>query len=99
MAHLDLEEQEQLAEAKAFWQRYGNLILTLLLVCALAFSGWQGWQYWQSRQALEASTLYETLSKAVRENDAKGVRDASGALLENYSGTAYAPMGALTSAK
>jgi predicted negative regulator of RcsB-dependent stress response len=68
-------------------------------VCALAFSGWQGWQYWQSRQALEASTLYETLSKAVRENDAKGVRDASGALLENYSGTAYAPMGALTSAK
>ena len=96
---LDLEEQEQLAEAKAFWQRYGNLILTLLTVAALAFSGWQAWQYWQGRQSLEASALYESLSKSVRENDAKGVRDASGALLENYARTSYAPLGALTSAR
>jgi predicted negative regulator of RcsB-dependent stress response len=99
MANLDLEEQEQLAEAKAFWQRYGNLILTLIMVAALAFSGWQGWQYWQARQALEASATFDALAKAVSDDDAKGVRDASGALLEKFSGTAYAPLGALTSAR
>ena len=42
MAALDLEEQEQLAEFKAWWNRYGNLILTaitLVLLIVAAFNG------------------------------------------------------------
>lgn len=99
MAHLDLDEQEQLATLKSWWSAYGNLLLTLLVVAALGFSGWQGWRYWQTRQAVEASTLFENLTKALQASDAKAVRDASGELLEKYSGTLYASMGALTSAK
>ncbi len=37
MAHLDLEEQEQMAQLKAFWNQYGNLLtwaLALVLVLA-----------------------------------------------------------------
>jgi len=96
---LDLEEQEQLSALKAWWERFGNLVLTAVLLCALAFSGWQGWNYWQSSKSIEASSLYEALSKGVRDNDAKAVRDSTGALLESYSGTSYAPLAALTAAK
>jgi predicted negative regulator of RcsB-dependent stress response len=45
--HLDLEEQEQLDELKAFWNRFGNLITWSLIVVLAAFAGWNGYQYWQ----------------------------------------------------
>ena len=99
MAHLDLEEQEQLAQLKSWWATYGNLVVMTLVLAALAFSGWEGWRYWQASQAGAASNLYETLSKATQGTDAKAVRDSSGELLEKYPRTLYASMGALTSAK
>ncbi len=99
MAHLDLEEQEQLAQLKSWWATYGNLLITGLLIAALGLSGWQGWRWWKANQSMGASTLYESLSRAVQTKDAKTVRDTSGELLEKYPGTAYATMGALTSAR
>ena len=99
MAHLDLDEQEQLANLKSWWSAYGNLVVSLIAAAALGFSGWQAWRYWQAKQSVEASTLFENLTKALPGQDAKAVRDASGELLEKYSGTLYASMGALASAK
>ncbi len=99
MAHLDLEEQEQLAQLKSWWATNGNLLLTFILVVALAFSGWQGWRWWQTSQSTGASALFEALSRATQSKDAKAVRDTSGELLEKYAGTAYASMGALSSAR
>ena len=96
---LDLEEQEQLAALKAWWKDNGNLILGLITAIALGFAGYQGWHWYQRSQSLEASTLYESLSKATLANDAKGVRDAAGALAESYPRTLYASMGALASAR
>ena len=99
MAHLDLEEQEQLAQLKSWWATYGNLIVAALVIAALVSSGWQGWRFWQDRQAGEASNLFEVLTKAQAGAEPKAVRDASGELLEKYPRTLYASMGALTSAK
>jgi predicted negative regulator of RcsB-dependent stress response len=99
MAHLDLEEQEQLAQLKSWWETYGNLLIMTLVLAAVVFSGWQGWRFWQERQASEASNLFETLGKSLQGNEPKAVRDASGELLEKYPGTLYASMGALSSAK
>ena len=36
MAAYDLEEQEQLAEIKAWWKQYGNLLTNVLLAAVLA---------------------------------------------------------------
>ena len=36
--HLDLEEQEQLDQLKAFWKQYGNLITWVLIVVLGAFA-------------------------------------------------------------
>ena len=96
---LDLEEQEQLDEFKAWWKQHGNLIVSLVLAVALGFAGWQGWTWYQREQAAQASALYDTLAKAVQANDPKAMRDASGALVENYPRTLYASMGALVAAR
>ena len=96
---LDLEEQEQLAEFKAWWKERGGLVTGIVLASALAVAGWNGWQWYQRDQAANASVLYETLSKAAQANDAKALRDAGGTLVESYPRTLYASMGALLSAR
>ena len=45
----DLQEQDQLDAFKAFWAKYGNLLLTLLTVALLAVAGWRAWGWWQQR--------------------------------------------------
>ena len=99
MATYDLEEQEQLAELKAWWKQYGNLVLGTLIAALLTLVAWNGWRWYQRTQAIEAAALYETLQKAARASDAKAARDAAGTILEKYSATAYAPLAALVSAK
>jgi predicted negative regulator of RcsB-dependent stress response len=96
---LDLEEQEQVAELKAWWQQHGNLIVAFIVAAAVAFAGWQGWRWYEGSQAASAGALYDTLSRAAQVGDAKALRDANGTLVENYSRTLYATMGALTAAR
>jgi predicted negative regulator of RcsB-dependent stress response len=96
---LDLEEQEQVEELKAWWKQHGGLIAAAVVAAALAFAGWQGWRWYQANQAAHASALYETLSKAAQANDAKALRDAAGTLVESYPRTLYASMGALVAAR
>jgi predicted negative regulator of RcsB-dependent stress response len=99
MQNLDLEEQEQLAELKAWWKQYGNLVLLAVIAAALVVAGWNGWRWYQGNQAAQASALYDTLAKAVGAGDAKALRDAGGALTEGYPRTLYASMGALAAAR
>lgn len=96
---LDLEEQEKLAELKAWWNQWGTLIVGVVLAVAVALAGWQGWNWYQTKQAAEASVLYDAASKAAQAEDAKALRDASGALMENYPRTLYASMSALVAAR
>ena len=96
---LDLEEQEQLAELKAWWKQHGNMIVTAIVAAALAFSAWQGWRWYQASQAAEAAALYDTLARATQAGDAKVLRDSAGTLIESYPRTHYASMGALVAAR
>lgn len=95
----DLEEQEQLAALKGWWADNGTLVLSLIAAVALAVSGWFGWRAWQANQAMQAGALYESVVRAAQSGDAKAVRDAGGALAENYPRTLYASMGALAAAR
>ena len=96
---LDLEEQEQVAELKAWWTTHGNVVLAVVIAAAVAVVGWQGWRWYQHNQAAQASVLYDTLTKAAQAGDAKALRDAAGTLVESYPRTLYASMGALLAAK
>ncbi len=99
MATYDLEEQEQISELKTWWKMHGNLVTTVLLAVSAGVVGWQGWNWYQRNQTAEASVIYVAVQKAALERDAKGAREAAGALTEKYPRTAYAAMAALTSAR
>jgi len=96
---LDLEEQEQVEELKAWWKQHGGLIVAVVLAVAVGYAGWQGWRWYQVSQATQASVLYDTVAKAAQANDAKALRDAAGTLVESYPRTLYASMGALVAAR
>jgi predicted negative regulator of RcsB-dependent stress response len=95
----DLDEQEKLAELKAWWNQYGNLVVAVLLGVVLAFAGWQGWRWYETNQLAQASVHYDNLTKAVQAGEAKAMRDSAGALAENHARTPYASMGALVAAR
>lgn len=99
MAVYDLEEQDQLDDLKAWWNRWGNVITTIALVVALALAGWQGWRWWNAKQAEEASALFAGLSQAARANDLPKAKDAVLALEDRFARTGYAARGALILAK
>ena len=95
----DLEEQEQLATMKAWWDRYGNLLTWLLIAALAVYAGWSGWNYYQRKQAAQAGQLYEELQKAVALKDNAKVLRAATDMQAQFSGTTYAEMSALTAAK
>lgn len=98
-SHLDLEEQEQLDQLKAFWKSYGNLITWGLTLVLAAFAAWQGWNWYQRDQAVKAAAMYDELDRAVAAADA----DKAGAVLrdlkERFPRTTYTAQGALQAAK
>ncbi|MFS2003831.1 YfgM family protein [Duganella sp. CT11-25] len=95
----DLEEQEQLASLKAWWEKYGNLTSWVLIAVLAGYSGWQGWNYYQRSQASQASALYDELQSAVEAKDNVKVLRAAGDMESKFGSTAYASMAALTAAK
>jgi len=96
---LDLEEQEQVAELKAWWRQHGNFIVAVILAAGLAFAGWQGWRWYSASQAAQAASVFDSLVKAAQGGDAKALRDSAGTLIESYPRTLYAAMGALVAAR
>ncbi len=62
---LDLEEQEQLDKLKAFWQKYRNLITTVVTVTLFSYAGYSAYQWWRNSQAVAASQLFATMVSAL----------------------------------
>lgn len=97
--HFNLEEQEQLAELKAWWKQYGKWLLVIAVILALSYSGYVSWNWWQNRQAVTASKLYETLLQSAVKQDLPTTLRAAEDLQKQYSGTAYAGMAGLVTAQ
>ncbi len=97
--HLDLEEQEQLAQFKHFWNKYGSLITWVLIVVLGGFAGWNGWNLWQNRQAGQASALYAEVERAAATGDQARVQRAYDDIRDKFSGTTYAHQAALLAAR
>jgi predicted negative regulator of RcsB-dependent stress response len=95
----DLDQQEQLAQFKAFWAQYGNLITWTLTLALAAYAAWNGWQYTQQSKSQDASKLYDEVQKSVQAKDAAKTLRAAGDMESKYSGTSYATMTALLAAK
>lgn len=97
--HLDLEEQEQLAEFKHFWNQYGNLISWALILVFGLVAAWNGYQYWQRSQASQAATLYDEVERAAAGGDAARLDRAFADMKDKFGKTIYASQAALLVAK
>lgn len=97
--HLDLEEQEQLAQLKAFWGQYGNLITWTVTLVLLAFAAWNGWNWWQRDQAAKAGAMFDELEKAATAGEADRAGGVFKDLQERFPRTIFAQQGGLLAAK
>lgn len=96
---LDLQEQEQLDDLKAFWQRWGNLISILITVVLLGFAGWNGWNWYQRDQGAKASAMYDSLSAAAATGDAERTARVFADMKDRYPRTVATAQGALVAAR
>lgn len=87
---LDLEEQEQLDELKAWWKQNGKWIIAGVSIFLLAAAGWRVWQSWTQTQAIESSALFDKAMQAAGANDTKAVKDISAQIMEHYNRSGYA---------
>ncbi|NUZ06194.1 YfgM family protein [Piscinibacter koreensis] len=97
--HLDLEEQEQLDQLKAFWKQYGNLISWIVIAAVAAYAAWSGWNYWQRDQAVKAGAMYDELSRAAQAGDAERASRVFEDLKSRYPGTVFTQQAALMAAQ
>lgn len=94
----DLEEQESIDQLKAWWEKWGTPITAVVCIGCLAFAGWNVWNWYQRNQVAKASAVYVSLQNAVIAQDQKNIVSTSTGLIDNYSSTIYAPLGALNAA-
>jgi predicted negative regulator of RcsB-dependent stress response len=97
--NFDLEEQEQLAELKHFWDTWGNLISWVLIAVFGAIAAWNGWNYWQRTQAAQAASLFEEADRAASTNETARVERAFADLKEKFPRTAFAQQAGLLAAR
>jgi FimV-like protein len=95
----DLEEQDQIDAFKAFWKKYGNMLLTAITVVLFAFAAYRGYNYLQDKKAVEAVGLYEQFREASGKNDLAKAKGFAGQIFEKYADTAYSNMAAVLMAK
>lgn len=98
MAHLDLEEQEQLDRVKHFWKQYGGLITWALVLLLTVYAGYNGWQYWQRKQAVQATALYEELERVAASGDAARLGRVLADMRERFGRTLQAQQAGLLAA-
>lgn len=99
VAPLDLQDQEQLDQLKAFWNRYGNLVTWTLILALSGIAAWNGWNWWQRDQAVKASAIFDELDRAAQGQDVERAARVFADLKERYPRTVYAEQAALLTAK
>ena len=96
---LDLQEQEQLDDLKAFWKRWGNLITWLITACLLAFAAWNAWGWYQRNQAAQAGAMFDELDRAAVAGEVDKAGRVFGDMKERFAGTALTQQAGLLVAK
>ncbi len=97
----DLEEQEKIDSLKAWWDRFGNTIMTAIIIVMLGILAWYGWNWYKSSQAKQALGYYEIVQTSAQSSSADSdarLNQASAELKKSYDDTAYAARGALLAA-
>lgn len=99
MAHFNLEEQEQIAKVKYFWNDWGIYLIILAVVLVVGYIGSTAYNWHQQSQAQKAAVVYNTFTKALNSADNKGMYKAADNLIADLPSTEYAGLAAMQAAK
>ena len=97
--HLDLEEQEQLDQLKAFWKQYGNLITWVLILLLGGYAAWNGWGMYQRDQGSKAGSLYDELDRAAQAGDSERATRIFADMKERYPRATFTTQAGLVAAR
>jgi predicted negative regulator of RcsB-dependent stress response len=95
----DFEEQERIAELKAWWEDNRWYVAGAIVAAILAFGGYRGWVWWSAREAEDAAALFRPVSEAMKGGDEKKVASAAQPLIDKHAGSYFASQAQLTVAK
>jgi len=93
----DLEEQERIAELKAWWEDNGKFVAAAVVAAILGVGGWKGWQSWSAARAEDAAAMFRAVEKDAR--DPEKALAAAQPLIDKHPGSFYASDAALLLAK
>lgn len=97
----DLEEQEQLAQLKAWWDKYSTITLGLLSLALVIVLAWQGLNWYDNNQSQQARGYYDALERAAAQEGPDSVPRIQAAiqtLQTEFPKTDYAARAALVAA-
>jgi len=94
-----MTEAEQVEVIKKWWNKHGNLALTIFSVFLLIIAGFRYWHWQQVKLDQQASNTYEQMMLAFSNQDAKRVRGYANTLTTTYKNTVYADAARLAMAK
>lgn len=94
----DLDEQEQLASLRAWWARYGTLLLLVLTLVLGAMAAINGWHWWQASRAREAASWFEAVQRASLAKDHAQEKNATAKLIDDYPRSALTARAVLINA-
>ena len=95
----DFEEQERIAELRAWWEDNRWFVVGAIIAAIAAFAVFRGWQYWSARRDEDAAAMYRPVAEAAKGKDAKRLAESSQALAAAHPGSYYASEAALVMAK
>ena len=95
----DFEEQERLAELKAWWEDNRWYVIGAFAAAVVAFAGYRGYVWWSLREADAAASAYAPVAEAVAAKDTKKTDEAARKVIAEHPNSFYASDAALVLAK
>lgn len=99
MTRLSGEEEDQINQLRQFWGKYGNIILTVLIVFFGGYALHNGYKWYVSSQSQEAAFALERVQQAAIEKDIELLDRVWETLSTEYTVTTYPDRAALLVAK